>query len=200
MPESFVDHRNKQGKKPWEVFLDTHRDHIQKAEGGGEWMNKLSQSCSVVASLIATVAYASATTFPGGNDSQGAPNYRGHPAFSTFIISAFAALCFSLVSLVMFLTILITGSPEFESSKSLPGKSLIGLTSLFISMGSILVSFCAGHFFFLKERMKFIALPIYIVGCIPIILIVMSQFPFYWNMLLSVYGRKPRPCYRGILP
>uniref|UniRef100_A0A2N9I3Q8 PGG domain-containing protein n=1 Tax=Fagus sylvatica TaxID=28930 RepID=A0A2N9I3Q8_FAGSY len=42
---------------------------------GGEWLNKTSESCSVVAALIATVAFAASTTIPGDiNPENGTPN------------------------------------------------------------------------------------------------------------------------------
>lgn len=105
---------NKDGKTAEEVFIETH-DALVK--DGSNWLTNTSQSCSVVAALVATVAFASASTVPGGVDQDsGFPVLSRRPAFQLFAISSLVALCFSVTSLVMFLAILTS---RYEVTKTL---------------------------------------------------------------------------------
>lgn len=159
-PEFFMQH-NMKGETALEIFTRTHEPLVKDA---GKWLNNTSQSCSVVAALIATVAFASATAVPGGvNQESGFPIFEGKPGFQVFALSALIALCFSITSLVMFLSILTSRFEERDFEKDLPGKLIIGLTTLFMSIGANLVSFCAGHFFVIEEKLKYAAYPIYAV-------------------------------------
>ena len=102
--EELFSRSNKNGKKPEELFIEEHADLVAKGSG---WLTNTSQSCSVVAALVATVAFASASTVPGGVDSNsGFPTLSKNPVFQLFAISSLVALCFSITSLVMFLAIL----------------------------------------------------------------------------------------------
>ncbi|KAJ3705613.1 hypothetical protein LUZ61_009318 [Rhynchospora tenuis] len=95
---------NHQGKTAQELFTDCHDKLIKD---GSKWLTNTSQSCSVVAALVAGVAFASASTVPGGvQQDSGFPVLGKKPAFQIFAISSLVALCFSVTSLVMFLAIL----------------------------------------------------------------------------------------------
>ena len=59
MPQHFCYQINKEGKSPKEIFNSTHEELVKK---GGEWLNKTSESCSVVSALIATVAFAASAS------------------------------------------------------------------------------------------------------------------------------------------
>ncbi|RWR75626.1 serine/threonine-protein phosphatase 6 regulatory ankyrin repeat subunit B-like protein [Cinnamomum micranthum f. kanehirae] len=63
MPRHFFAHLNSKRQTPKEVLTDTHRELVRVS---GKWLTSTAESCSVVAALIATVAFASATTLPGG--------------------------------------------------------------------------------------------------------------------------------------
>lgn len=194
VPEDFSRARNKEKKTPLEVFREEHK-HLLQSNFEGEWLNMTSQACSLVAGLIATVAFSSATTIPGGNrDHNGFPNFQGHPALTTFTISSFVALCFSLISLIMFLTILISPSEGHNDvGKSLPEELVVGLTTLLLSIGAMMVSFCAGHYFYLKGTIKYVAIPLYLMGCLSISYFFFTKF--YSSFLLHFSKRKPEPCY-----
>jgi hypothetical protein len=66
LPPHLIDHRNNE-KQTAEGFFAT----TQKAlwETSVEWLKRTSEGCSVVAILIATVAFAAAYTVPGGPES-----------------------------------------------------------------------------------------------------------------------------------
>ncbi|XWS09141.1 hypothetical protein CRYUN_Cryun40dG0060500 [Craigia yunnanensis] len=86
------------------------------------------------AALIATVAFSTAATIPGGvTQDTGKPVLRDEPAFGVFAISSLVALCFSITALVFFLAILTSRFEEKDFVMKLPRKLILGLTSLFCS-------------------------------------------------------------------
>ncbi|CAI9113249.1 OLC1v1013822C1 [Oldenlandia corymbosa var. corymbosa] len=194
MPEGIFARFNKQGKTPEDVFTETHRMLLKSA---GEWLTNTSEACSVVGALVATVAFSTSTTFPGGftqdNDDMGTPTFKGELAFHVFAISSLAAVSFSVTSVVMFLAILSSRYQEKDFGARLPKKLLLGLTSLFLSITSMLISFCAGHFFLLRDKLKdkpaLIAL-VYALACFPPIFAIV-QFPIYFDILLATWKRLP---------
>ncbi|XP_030966825.1 uncharacterized protein LOC115987424 isoform X2 [Quercus lobata] len=181
VPQYLLYETNNKDMTPADIFTDTHKDLVKD---GGEWLNKTSESCSVVAALIATVAFAASTTIPGGvRENNGTPILEKHAAFDIFAISSLVALCVSVTALFLFLAILTSRYQEKDFRSSLPKKLLFGLTSLFLSIAAMLVSFCAGHFFVLKDKLKHKALPVYVVTCLPITFYAISQFPLYFDLI-----------------
>ncbi|XP_039165834.1 uncharacterized protein LOC104440266 [Eucalyptus grandis] len=63
--------KQRSGKTYWGVFVEQRKDLVKEA---GQWMKDTSSSCSVISTLIFTVAFAAAFTVPGSND-------RGNPVF-----------------------------------------------------------------------------------------------------------------------
>ncbi|XP_057964525.1 uncharacterized protein LOC131155419 isoform X2 [Malania oleifera] len=196
MPLHFFARYNKRGKTPKDIFIESHKDLVQK---GGEWLNSTSESCSVVSALIATVAFATSATVPGGNSDNGKPTLEHQPAFNVFAISSLIALSFSVTSVIMFLAILTSRHQEKDFGRNLPIKLLLGLTSLFISIGAILLCFCAGHFFVLRDELRYAAIPIYGVTCLPITFFAMAQFPLYFDLLWAILKPVPQRSYKTIL-
>ncbi|KAJ8634957.1 hypothetical protein MRB53_009228 [Persea americana] len=146
-----------------------------------------------VAALIATVAFASATTLPGGvKQDVGTPVFEGEPPFDMFAISSLVALCFSITSLTMFLSILTSRYQVWDFYYSLPSKLILGLSSLFVSIASILVSFCSGHFLSIKDKLKFAVFPIYAFTCLPLTLFAVAQFPLYLDLIRSIMAPVPK--------
>ncbi|XP_038718185.1 ankyrin repeat-containing protein ITN1-like [Tripterygium wilfordii] len=185
-----VDRCNKYGKTPEDIFTKTHKDLVKD---GGEWLNNTSQSCSVVAALVATVAFATSATVPGGiKDANGTPVLERQPAFKLFAVSSLVALCFSVTSVVMFLAILTSRRQPKDFGRDLPIKLLFGLTSLFVSIASILICFCAGHFFILRDELKHAALPVYAVTCLPVTFFAMAQFPLYLDLIWVTFKKVPQ--------
>ncbi|KAI7983673.1 Ankyrin repeat-containing protein ITN1 [Camellia lanceoleosa] len=193
MPLHFFVHYNKADETPKDIFTKSHKDLVKQ---GGEWLNTTSNSCSVVAALIATVAFATASTVPGGNSTEGKPTLENQPAFNVFAITSLVALCFSVTALIMFLAILTSRHQERDFRSSLPGKLLVGLNSLFVSITAMLVSFCAGHFFVLKDELKFVAFPVYAVTCLPVTFFAISQFPLYFDLIRAMFKNVPQRSYR----
>ncbi|XP_041020515.1 ankyrin repeat-containing protein ITN1-like [Juglans microcarpa x Juglans regia] len=197
IPPNFVPRYNKERETPEEVFIKTHRTLLNK---GSEWLTKTSQSYSVVAALIATVAFATSTTVPGGlKQDTGIPTLENKPAFQLFAISSLVALCFSVTALVMFLSILTSRNQERDFGKDLPRKLLIGLTSLFFSIAAVLISFCSGHFFVVQNNVKYVAFAVYAATCLPITFFAAVQFPLYFDLIHATFTKVPRRSYKATL-
>ena len=196
MPFHFFQRYNNKGETSREIFTETHKDLVKD---GSEWLTSTSESCSVVAALIATVAFASATTVPGGvKQDSGIPTLENQPAFDAFAISSLIALCFSVTALVMFLSILTSRYQEKDFGSDLPKKLLLGLTSLFVSIASMLIAFCAGHFFVLKDKLKYAAFPVYAVTCLPITFFAVAQFPLYFDLIWATFLKVPQRSYKVV--
>ncbi|XP_060170985.1 uncharacterized protein LOC132601955 [Lycium barbarum] len=189
--QSYVPH-NKNGKTPRMIFRETHL-HLLK--DGTEWIIQTANSCSLIAALIATVAFATAATIPGGSDEFGHPHLQNQLAFDLFSISSLVSLCFSVTALVFFLAILTSRCRYNDFEKDLPRKLHIGLTSLFASIAAILVSFCAAHFFVLQDKFKKVAFLIYGATCIPVVFFAFNQFPLFVD-LMSSYQELPLRSYK----
>ncbi|XP_028762133.1 uncharacterized protein LOC114720638 [Neltuma alba] len=159
MPSHLFAKRNNHNETPDHIFKETH---AQLVKSGGEWLHKTSEACSAVAVGIATVAFARSATLLGGVDQNtGRPTLEGEPAFNVFAISSLIALFCSVTAVVMFLSIFTSRYQEYDFRVDLPMKLIVGLTSLFMSIASMLVSFCAGDFFVLRDQLRHFALPIY---------------------------------------
>ncbi|KAL8513655.1 hypothetical protein ACS0TY_012952 [Phlomoides rotata] len=104
MPPNYSGRHNNNGQTPSVIFNDKHKRLVYKA---GKWLKETSQSCSVVATLIATVAFATCSQVPGGlKEGLGMPTLQHDTAFSIFAIFSLVALCFSVTSIIMFLAVL----------------------------------------------------------------------------------------------
>ncbi|KAI9194543.1 hypothetical protein LWI28_006980 [Acer negundo] len=194
MPPHFFVRCNDNDETPKDIFTNTHKELIKE---GREWLTKTSESCSVVAALIATVAYATSATVPGGvNQESGTPVFEDKIQFKIFAISSLIALCFSVTALVFFLAILTSRYEENDFAMDLPKKLLLGLTSLFTSIASILISFCSGHFFILKDDLRTAAYPIYAVTCLPMTFFAIIQLPLYFDLIWAIFKKVPQRSYK----
>ncbi|KAH7510487.1 hypothetical protein FEM48_ZijujUnG0123000 [Ziziphus jujuba var. spinosa] len=155
---------------------------------GRDWLIKTSESCSVVAALIAGGAFATSAAIPGGTlDTSGKPIFETQPAFQVFSISSLLALCFSVTALVMFLAIITSRFQEKDFDTNLPVKLLLGLSSLFVSIAAMLVCFCTGHFFMIGDKLKYAAYPVYALTCFPVSIFAAAQFPLYIDLLRTTF-------------
>ncbi|XP_021821937.1 uncharacterized protein LOC110763456 [Prunus avium] len=194
VPRHVYAHTNLKGQTAKDIFTETHSGVI---EAGAKWLTSTSESCSVVAALIATVAFATSTTVPGGvKDDSGKPTLENQPAFGIFAISSLVALCFSVTALVMFLSILTSRHQDKDFAKDLPRRLLVGLTSLFVSIASMLVSFCAGHFFVIRDKFKYAAFPVYAITCLPVTFFALVQFPLYVDLVRATFTKVPQRSYK----
>ncbi|KAK4281206.1 hypothetical protein QN277_012728 [Acacia crassicarpa] len=181
---------NNDGKSPLDLFREHHQNLVKE---GTDWLNHTSESCSVVAALIAGVAFTTSTTIPGGTqEGSGKPYLQRHPAFNMFALTSLLALCCSITSLTMFLAILSSRQQPRDFRKDLPLKLLLGLSSLFISISSILVSFSAAFFFVLKDSLEEVVFPLYAAAILPLTFYAVAQFPLYADLVRAIFKKDPQ--------
>ncbi|XP_050140751.1 uncharacterized protein LOC126616698 isoform X2 [Malus sylvestris] len=189
VPPHFLTLYNEKNQTARDIFSESHAKLVKD---GGEWLTKTSQNCSVMGGLVATVAFATATAVPGGiREATGTPILQNQAAFEVFAISSLLAMCSSVMSMAIFLSILMSRFPERAFAKELPIKFLVGLTTLFLSILSMLVSFCAGHFFMLKDKLKHFAVPVYLMACMPLAFFAIIQLPLYCNLIYMNFEKVP---------
>ncbi|KAI3897161.1 hypothetical protein MKW92_010381 [Papaver armeniacum] len=173
------------------VFTVQHKELVEKGE---KWMKDTSGSCMVVATLIATVAFAAAFTVPGGNisDTQslrnGVPIFLGRRTFALFAVADAVALFSSITSVLMFLAIMTSRYAEEDFYKSLPQKLIIGLATLFISMASILISFGAAFTIVLRNKYSWAPFPVASFGLVSVLLFAFLEFPLFLEMVYFTYS------------
>ncbi|KAK3438715.1 hypothetical protein EUGRSUZ_C03502 [Eucalyptus grandis] len=173
----------RRGKTYWEVFVEQRQDLLREA---GQWMKNTSSSCSLVSTLIITVAFAAAFTAPGGNDQNtGIPIFLKNSSFIVFAIADAFALFSSVTATLMFLAILTSRYAIEDFVHSLPRKMILGLTFLFLSLAFMMVAFGSALTMVLNQRLEWIYIPITLFAAIPIILFALLQLPLYVEMFES---------------
>ncbi|XP_030946128.1 ankyrin repeat-containing protein ITN1-like [Quercus lobata] len=193
LPPGFLHLLNNEGKSSGEIFKENHKDLVEK---GGKWLSSTSKACSVVAGLFVTVAFNMSTTVPGGVNQEGTPNLENQIPFYIFATSSYVSFYSSLLALIMFLAILTSGYKESSFRSTLPIKLLLGLTAFYVSIVSTSISFSAGHFFIVKDKMKYAAFPVYSGVLLLLIFFVIAGFPLYFHLTWAIFKKVPHHHYR----
>ncbi|XP_040992718.1 ankyrin repeat-containing protein ITN1-like [Juglans microcarpa x Juglans regia] len=175
---------NNDDMTPRELFTKNHKDLMKEGE---IWMKDTATSCTVVAALILTIMFAAAFTVPGGNNDTGLPIFLNTKLFRLSIISDSLSLFSSASSVLMFLGILTSRYAEEDFFKSLPKKMIIGLSTLFFSIATMMIAFSAGLLLMLREE-SWMVIPVISLASIPVTLFVLMQFPLLVDMYISTYG------------
>ncbi|CAL8171799.1 unnamed protein product [Prunus armeniaca] len=184
----YKDNQNKKGETARELFT---KEHKELAERGEKWLKDTSNSCMLVATLIATVVFAAAFTVPGGNDNSGAPNLlpKNSSTFMVFVVSDAIALFASLTSLLMFLSILTARYAEEDFLQSLPRRLILGLASLFYAIASMMVAFGTTIDLVLNNRFSWVSIIITSMATCLVTLFAMLQLPLFIQMVQSTFGQ-----------
>ncbi|KAH9717700.1 ANK REP REGION domain-containing protein [Citrus sinensis] len=177
---------NLHNKTPQALFSDQHKKLVEQGE---KWMKETAESCTVVAALIATIMFSAAFTVPGGYDEYtGIPLYLHRNSFMVFIVSDAMSLFSSCTSVLMFLGILTSRYGEEDFLKSLPRQLIIGLSSLFFSIATMMVTFGVTLVIILKARIAWVSFPIILLAGLPVTLFALLQFPLLVEIFYSTYG------------
>ncbi|XP_058739016.1 uncharacterized protein LOC131610936 [Vicia villosa] len=198
VPEHFNILANKKGKIPSEIFEEQHTELLKE---NVDWLKNTTESYSVVAALIAGVAFATSGSVPGGNQPTGEPALKGQHGFEVFAITSLIGLYFSVSALIMFLSILTSRKEVEQFRLNLPMKLLFGLSSLFVSIVSMFVSFCAGHFFVLTDKYtnEGVLFYLYISICLPVIFFAAVQFHLIVDLFKIILIKSPPEPIKGFL-
>ncbi|KAI9110643.1 hypothetical protein K1719_018509 [Acacia pycnantha] len=149
VPSHYQLYCNKDKLTARDLFDLEHSKMLEKAQ---EWIKGTAQSCSAVSVLVVTMVFAAAHTVPGGTDDHDVPNLINSPLFLFFIVMDVVGLATSLISVMIFLSILTSSFLMQEFHKSLPRKLTMGFTLLFISLTTTLLAF--GSTVLLTMRME----------------------------------------------
>ncbi|XP_059310365.1 ankyrin repeat-containing protein ITN1-like [Lycium ferocissimum] len=168
------------------VFTDEHKELVKEGE---KWMKETANSCIFVAALTATVGFAAAITVPGGNNQDsGFPLFSNERVFTVFAVSVAFCLFSSVASVLMFLSILTSRYAEEDFLRRLPKRLILGLSTLFVSMTSLMIAFGATIYLVFGQKKRWIIYPVYTGAYITAVLFMDLQFGLLWEMFMSTYG------------
>ncbi|KAL3528029.1 hypothetical protein ACH5RR_012685 [Cinchona calisaya] len=179
---------NDNKKTPSTLFFDEHQ---VLAREGERWMKNTAGSSMIVGTLISAVMFTTAFTIPGGND-----NGSGLPIlletqtkpFLIFMVSNALSMFTSSTSILMFLGILTARYAEEDFLKSLPTKLIFGLTCLFFSIVTMMLSFGAAIYLMLNKQLAWVFYPIVVLSTVPVAFFSLLQFPLLVEMMNCTYG------------
>ncbi|KAF7143131.1 hypothetical protein RHSIM_Rhsim05G0147100 [Rhododendron simsii] len=185
IPPMYKESQNKSGETPAMVFT---REHEKLVEEGQKWMKDTANSCTIVAALIVTVVFAAAITVPGGSDNTGLPIFSKKTAFIAFAVSDAISLFTSTTSLLMFLSILTSRYAESDFLYVLPKRLIIGLSTLFLSITTMMVAFSATLYLLFGHDKLWILIPVAVLASLPVTSFVSLQFPLLVDLISTTYG------------
>nr|XP_048328404.1 ankyrin repeat-containing protein ITN1-like [Ziziphus jujuba var. spinosa] len=173
-----MNHRKVNGQTAEDMFEKSHAELHKEAQS---WLKRTSESSSVIAVLIATVAFTAAYTVPGGSDQlTGHPILLHDPFFVVFTVMDVLSLVSSLTSVVMFISILTSPFRLQDFRESLPRKLTLAFTFLFLSVASTMLAFSATVILIVHMKKRWITtLVVYGVAFVPVTVFGLLQFPLY---------------------
>lgn len=182
---------NKNYATPDDIFKQSHKELVTS---GGNWLSKTSQACSVVSTLIATVAFSTVGDLPPEFTTPTPENKTG---FKWFASSSLVAFCFSLISTFLFLSILTSRYQPIDFHVELPRRLIFGMTFLFLAIANIWLSFCVGHAFLLEQHFRKSYQNIYILASVLVTVFVLEQFPLYFDLITANFTKVPSPSHKA---
>ncbi|XP_059660959.1 uncharacterized protein LOC132307263 [Cornus florida] len=179
--EHFYTNVNDKGQTAEQLFALKSEKLLTDAT---EWLKRTSENSSIVAVLIATVAFAAAYTVPGGsNDQTGVPILLNNPLFVIFTVTDVLSLTCTLTSLVLFLSILTSTFRLRDFKNSLPQKLMLGFTFLLLSVSMMMLSFAATIALMIRNKEQWTKISLYTVAFLPVTVFVVSYLPLYLSSL-----------------
>jgi hypothetical protein len=176
---------NGDGKRPFEVFCESHGEQMKAAE---QWTKGTATTYITVASLILTVMFAAAFTIPGGNNQQtGMPIYFDKKIFNMFLIADMVSIFVSASCVLFFIEILTSRYDPRDFHVVLPWKLTIGIVLFLLSICSMMVALYAALSLILKANNTgsrgFILGSMLSLGGVPVIILLVSQLRYIYKIL-----------------
>ncbi|KAG6425962.1 hypothetical protein SASPL_110173 [Salvia splendens] len=179
--------KNSSGETAKMIFT---KEHKRLKIEGEKWMKDTASSCTIAATLIATVVFAAAITVPGGNKpDSGYPVFHNSTAFTVFAVSDAVSLFTSSTSLLMFLSIHTSRYAEEDFLYALPKRLCIGLFTLFVSILFMMIAFSSTVYLVFGRKKAWVLFPMGALTCLPISSFVLLQYPLLRDVISSTYGR-----------
>jgi len=174
--------RNDEGKKPSEVFLETHKELMKDGE---KWVKETTGTFAIVGVLVITVMFAAVFTVPGGyHQETGVPIFINEKAFTVFIVADVISLFASLIAVLVYVDIQTSRYAEIDFFKRLPTRIMSGLWFLFLSLVFMMVAFYAALAIVLqKSRLYQYFAAVVILANVPLVLLLPSQL----RLVLEVF-------------
>ncbi|KAI3862965.1 hypothetical protein MKX03_005348, partial [Papaver bracteatum] len=185
LPDKYRLLRNKEGDTAQQIFTKEHMVLVKEAE---KWMNGTSESCMLVTTLLAVVAFAAAFTVAGASKSDiDIPIFLFKNAFMVFAIADALALFSSITSVLMFLSILTSQYAEIDFLSSLPRKLILGLATLCFSLAALVIAFGAALAIVLGHSLAWVKIPVALFACVPVSSFVFLQYRSFMEIVSSTY-------------
>ncbi|XP_030969542.1 uncharacterized protein LOC115989803 isoform X2 [Quercus lobata] len=176
----FIDHRNKEKLTAEGLFAKSNTELRNAAR---DWLKHTAEGCSIVAVLIATVAFAAAYTIPGGpNQNTGVPVLLNDSFFVVFTATDVLSLTCALTSVVIFLSILTAPFRLEDFKHSLPNKLMLGFTFLFLSVSMMMISFSATIILMIRSKERWTKILLYSLSFLPVGIFALAYFPLYLSL------------------
>ncbi|XP_047311078.1 ankyrin repeat-containing protein At5g02620-like [Impatiens glandulifera] len=177
----FTKHRNDAGETA-EVLFAKNNDVLRNE--AKDWLRRTAENCSIIAVLIATVAFAAAYTVPGGpNQNTGYPLLENHPFFVIFTLTDVLSLTLALTSVIVFLSILTSGFRMKDFKQSLTQKLMLGVTLLILSVSMMMLAFAATVVLLIRNKEKWTRIALYSVSFFPVCIFAISYLPLYLSLM-----------------
>ncbi|KAF7814043.1 ankyrin repeat-containing protein [Senna tora] len=192
MPSYLNSQKNSKGMSPGEVFAKEHKDVVKESN---EWLKDTCTAYTIVATLIASMTFSACYQLPGGSNERGKPTLEGQTTFDTYMMAILVAFLSSVTSLVVFIALYSSRMQPIDYLWNLPLKLVFGLTSLFVSIMSTLLSFSAAHSLALESINMHRLRSLYVLALLPLCLYALPQIPLYWLLLRASFRRIPLPKY-----
>ncbi|XP_024029490.1 uncharacterized protein LOC21412065 isoform X1 [Morus notabilis] len=163
---------------PREVFTKNHKDLMKKGE---RWTKETTTFSSVVSALIVTMTFAAVFTVPDLEEN------TNRKLRTVFIISDGISLFSSASSLFVFLGLFLsTRYEEHDFLINLPLKLMVGISSLFISIITMLIAFCAILLLLLPESW----VPIILLAALTVTLFAAMPFSLLIIIFKSTFCKR----------
>ncbi|XP_052184031.1 ankyrin repeat-containing protein ITN1-like isoform X2 [Diospyros lotus] len=181
----FIRHLNNDGHSAEKLFADNNATLRESAK---EWIKRTGENCSIVAVLIATVAFAAAYTVPGGpNQNTGYPLLLNQSFFIIFTLSDALSLTSALTSVITFLSVLTSSFQLKDFRRSLPQKLLLGVTLLILSVSMMMLAFAATIILLISNKQQWTRIVLYSVAFLPVSIFAISYLPLYVELVRTFF-------------
>ncbi|XP_031256305.1 ankyrin repeat-containing protein ITN1-like [Pistacia vera] len=192
--------KNYEEKTPAMVFTEEHEELVKE---GQKWMKDAASSCTVAAALIATIVFAAAITVPGGTDDDGRPILSNENSFGIFYNTNSFSLYTSIVSILIFLSVLTSRFNEADFLFVLPTRFGYGLFMLLCSLVSMMITsaMTASLMISVRRGAGITLVAIVIAFCAQ--MFTHTQFPLLMELMFftrgpSIYRNKCTHLYRDL--
>ncbi|KAA8520151.1 hypothetical protein F0562_014407 [Nyssa sinensis] len=181
MKSHFIKHFNSRRQTAEKLFEENKAELRKEAK---EWLKRTAESCSIIGVLIATVAFTSAYTIPGGPDEEtGYPILLNKPFFVIFTITDVLSLAFALTSVITFLSVLSSPFRLKDFKHSLPQRLMLGVTLLIFSVSMMMLAFGATIILMIHDRKLWTRFALYTVAFLPVAIFALSYLTLYLSLM-----------------